>query len=383
MDPLQGWAEMSQEFSSIEEVAREHIDRRNGGGDSGERGAVPGGRRVGFEEVLQAQAETMSPLPRRELEPEPSIHQDEPGASLENYGMGALRSFQEQAMTMVARAAASHHGGEVRVSLVDTAPEQEQATGVVRRSISRSSGNIPVHDIISQARRKMMLQLADNLALSQDGSEFNPVGRLSAMFESGTSGGIEAIGYDRRGGTSYGKYQISSRMGTMGQFLTFLDQEAPEIADRLRGAGAANTGGRGGAMPDVWRTIAREDPQRFEDLQDEFIFNSFYVPALESVQQQTSIQMSERSPVLMEVLWSTSVQHGITGATRIFNRAAELAGTAEDHEFDKRLIEEVYRVRRANFDSSSTSIRQAVKARLNREEGMALSMLQTNVSQVI
>ena len=69
------------------------------------------------------------------------------------------------------------------------------------------------------------------------------MGRLSARFESGGDG-IAAIGYDRTGGTSYGKYQIASRVGSMKSFLNFLDGEAPDIAQRLRKAGPADSGSR-------------------------------------------------------------------------------------------------------------------------------------------
>ncbi len=62
------------------------------------------------------------------------------------------------------------------------------------------------------------------------------VGALSAKFESG-SAGVAAIGYDRVGGTSYGKYQIASKPGTMDRFLSYLDKNAPAWAERLRSAG--------------------------------------------------------------------------------------------------------------------------------------------------
>lgn len=75
-----------------------------------------------------------------------------------------------------------------------------------------------------------------------------PQGRLSARYESG-SRGAAAVGYDRNGGTSYGTYQISSRQGTFARFLAFLDGEEPALADRLRRAGPADTGGTRGPFP--------------------------------------------------------------------------------------------------------------------------------------
>ena len=159
------------------------------------------------------------------------------------------------------------------------------------------------------------------------------IGQLAAQFESG-SDGIAAIGYDRHGGTSYGKYQIASRVGSMSDFLNFLDAAAPDMAKTLRAAGPANTGNRKGAMPDAWRKLAQEQPERFESLQEQYIYESHYRPALEAVAQQTPLKENTLSPAMQEVLWSTAVQHGPAGAARIFTRAAGQVGNAKDRNFD-------------------------------------------------
>jgi len=86
-------------------------------------------------------------------------------------------------------------------------------------------------------------------------------GFLASHFES--KGRNNAIGYDQRGGTCYGIYQLSSRMGTMNTFLKYLDSRAPEWAARLRSAGPANTKGRDGGMPREWQRISKEAPEQF------------------------------------------------------------------------------------------------------------------------
>ena len=71
------------------------------------------------------------------------------------------------------------------------------------------------------------------------------IGALSSHFESGEQGpGV--VGYDPSGGTSYGTYQISSRAGTMKHFLDYLSEQAPDLASKLKSAGAANTGSASG-----------------------------------------------------------------------------------------------------------------------------------------
>lgn len=201
------------------------------------------------------------------------------------------------------------------------------------------------------------------------------IGKLSARFESGGEG-ISAIGYDRNGGTSYGKYQIASRVGSMGSFLSFLDEEAPDLAKRLRRSGPANTGSRRGAMPNEWREIAREQPERFEQLQEAFIHKSHYKPALEAIQQRTGLNMDSLSAAMREVIWSTAVQHGPAGAARIFAQADNMSGKASDASYERKLINNVYTLRAGQFGSSSSQVRDAVRSRFRQERQLALNMLE-------
>lgn len=204
--------------------------------------------------------------------------------------------------------------------------------------------------------------------------ESDGLGMLSARFESGGDG-IAAIGYDRNGGTSYGKYQIASRVGSMKAFLNFLDGTAPDIAERLRKSGPANTGSRRGAMPDTWRKIAREQPERFESLQEAFIRESHYKPAVDSIVKRTGLEEDKLSPAMREVIWSTAVQHGPAGAARIFDRADDMSGKATAPGYERKLISNVYKIRAGQFGSSSSQVRAAVQNRFKEERTLALNML--------
>lgn len=211
------------------------------------------------------------------------------------------------------------------------------------------------------------------------------LGSLAAKFESG-SDGISAIGFDRKGGTSYGKYQIASRTGTMNSFIDYLDEKAPDIAKRLRSAGPANTGGRSGRMPDEWRNIASADPARFEKLQEDFIRTSHFEPAMRSIAESTGIGFTNMPVALQEVLFSTAVQHGPFGAVRIFNQALNNVGVNKLQPMGKassesvkvagrQLIKQVYALRAGQFMSSSSGVRAAVRNRLSQEMNEALEML--------
>lgn len=212
------------------------------------------------------------------------------------------------------------------------------------------------------------------------------LGRLSARFESGEKG-IEAVGHDRVGGTSYGKYQIASRTGSMDDFLDYLDDRAPDIARQLRQAGPADTGSTAGAMPDAWRKVASTQPERFEKLQHDFIKSGHYSPARDRILEATGIDLDKTSSALQEVLWSTSVQHGATGAANIFNRVIDgllgregglmsgEGGLNLNQSQEKGIIEDVYSIRSTQFGSSTERVRQSVQSRLLAEKDMALSML--------
>jgi hypothetical protein len=199
-------------------------------------------------------------------------------------------------------------------------------------------------------------------------------GALSSRYESG--GAIDCIGYDKKGGTSYGQYQIASKTGTMDNFIDFLEDKAPDIAAKLKSAGPSDTGGKTGKMPEVWKQIAAEDPKNFEALQHEFIRVNNYSPAAKSIVLTSGVDVNTRSHALREVLWSTSVQHGPNGAERIFSKAIETAQTTKTgQDFDKAVIEEVYSLRQRQFGSHGRRIREAVTARFQDEKSSAIAML--------
>jgi len=217
------------------------------------------------------------------------------------------------------------------------------------------------------------------------------LGSIAARFESGDKGAA-AIGYDRTGGTSYGKFQISSRAGTMKRFLNFLSESEPALAQRLRASGPANTGSTQGRMPAEWQKIAAESPERFERLQTEFIKKDHYQPARDKIMEQTGVDIEATKPALREALFSTAVQHGATGAARIFGEAidkflgktgttaaaGQVAGQITGQAgrgFEQALVSEVYNRRQNQFGGSTEAVRASVRGRLKQEKDMVLAML--------
>lgn len=204
------------------------------------------------------------------------------------------------------------------------------------------------------------------------------VGALSANFESGTQG-VNAIGHDKNGGTSYGTFQIASKPGTMKEFIEYLDGREPKWAARLKAAGPTDTGSTKGRMPDAWRGIAAEDAEKFGRLQRDFIEATHYAPARDKILARTGVDMDTMPAAAREALWSTAVQHGPAGAAKIFGRTIKSIGTDRpEHEFAEKLIDKVYENRKTQFGSSTASVQASVKNRMNVEKDMVLAMLNTD-----
>ncbi len=88
------------------------------------------------------------------------------------------------------------------------------------------------------------------------------------------------------------------------------------------------------------------------------------------------MDVNTRSHALREVLWSTAVQHGPSGAERIFSKAIETVENSQSgQDFDKAVIEEVYSIRQRQFGSHGRRIREAVQARFKDEKNTAIALL--------
>ena len=267
--------------------------------------------------------------------------------------------------------------------LARSAPDEEAAKTAVRVSSHRKATSPRAR--VEQALAQKLSHTLEDLRQKNDNDADASIGKLAAQFESGSKG-IAAIGYDRHGGTSYGKYQLSSRAGTMKKFIEYCKTEAPDIAEQLeKSGGSLNPGGRQGKMPSAWIVIAQKQPERFEALQDNFIRTSHFEPAMRAIAEKTGINRDEMPFALQEVVFSTAVQHGVEGAGRIISRAMGQVGQerldpditdpkalAAAHET---LIRKIYDSRSGQFQSSTQTVQANVKIRLQQEMALAISML--------
>ncbi len=194
-----------------------------------------------------------------------------------------------------------------------------------------------------------------------------------AQFESGKDGGA-AIGYDKNGGTSYGKFQIASKTGTYDAFLSWMDKSGhTDAAAALRAAGSPDTGGKEGAAPAAWKKLVAEK-KITDEMQEQFIRETHVAPALAKAPPELASAM-DSDPRIAAAVFSTAVQHGAGGAGKLLTDAWNAAGGATAAGGDAaKFIDALYESRKGQFGSSEAAVQQSVAARLDREKAALLGM---------
>lgn len=155
------------------------------------------------------------------------------------------------------------------------------------------------------------------------------LGTLSEKYEASTKGSA-AIGYDTTGGTSYGKYQLASKQGTMDEFVKWAAKQegyGKEVANALRNAGDFNTGSTSGQAPRVWRRLAAQG--KLEQLEKDFVKHMYYDASLKGLTPPLN-EIVVKTPLLGSMLWSASVNHGPAKAKRMFNSVYKEGMNASD-----------------------------------------------------
>ena len=123
------------------------------------------------------------------------------------------------------------------------------------------------------------------------------LGQTSRRFESGGRGvGTISTGRGDHGGASYGAYQLSSRTGTLAEYLS-----QSRFGGEFNGLRAATP-----AFDAKWRDMAAREPG-FADEQHDFIRRTHYDVQLNRLSER-GLDLQHRGPAVQDALWSTSVQ---------------------------------------------------------------------------
>jgi len=189
------------------------------------------------------------------------------------------------------------------------------------------------------------------------------------------------ISLDAAGRYYYGAYRLPG--DEMTQFLGWLKDRNPELAQPLLGAGGGSAAAKGAQeFRDQW-LAASSDPS-FSDIQGAWIDEKRYDPFLQRLAKAfpgtDSQPFTKRSLALQAVLWSVVNQHGMN------NRVVADAwkGLHPETESDLVLICKIYAVERTNtqiyFPKESPQTYILLKARYRFEQQEALRMLKAGAS---
>ena len=258
---------------------------------------------------------------------------------------------------------------------------KNQASRNCSAYVSGSGGNLSSGNIDSRAGgsgsgtgRVPESNYSSSVDLPEYGSY--RLGTLSAQYESGRDGPV-AIGWDSTGGWSYGQYQLAANTGAMAEYISWARTNAPQVYEALQNAGGDSAARQGtDTFKNVWRTLMGDAAAA--ETQHEYIANKYYGGGVRSIRSRTGVDLSSRSPIVGDVIWSTSVQHGAGGCARIFERAFQTLGTTNPS--DQAIIEAVYNERGRNngnayFGRSTASVRASVVRRFQNEKADALRYL--------
>lgn len=192
------------------------------------------------------------------------------------------------------------------------------------------------------------------------------VGKVSAHFESGNRGaGTVSTGQGDYGGVSYGTHQLSSKTGTVQNFLQGNKTYGDQFTGLLAGSQAFN---------DKWEDIAKQDKD-FGSAQHDYIKTTHYDKQVQKL-LNNNIDLSDRSSAVQEALFSTSVQFGAN--TNVVKNAV---GQNSSEMTDEQIINAIQNYKIENndklFRSSSESVRQSTLNRATEEKMMLLAMART------
>ncbi len=197
------------------------------------------------------------------------------------------------------------------------------------------------------------------------------LGSVSAHYEAnGLNPGTVSSGRGDHGGVSYGIYQLSSKSGTVQEYLG-----QSSYGQKFEGLTPATT-----PFNNRWTDVAHSDANFGPDQRD-FIARSHFQPRIDELKAD-GIDLSQRGMAVREALWSTSVQYrGL--ARQVFEGALQgRFGTNYqanlDRLSDKDIVSAIqdYKLDHVDqsFHSSSALVRDSIRDRITHEKQDLVSL---------
>lgn len=207
------------------------------------------------------------------------------------------------------------------------APQPPRAT----RVSSQVRDTAPSNEIVVTATREQVAAARGERAKSSQ-----PLGVLSARYESRGDVGTVSSGRGDPGGVSYGAYQFATNTGDAAAFVASAEFRpwAREFENLTPGTEA---------FGNQWRAVAARDPSAFGEAQHAYVERTHYDPVVNRVDSNTGYNLDNASDAVRNAAWSVSVQHG--AAERILSdalRRTDQALPRTDAGYEAALIDNVY-----------------------------------------
>lgn len=221
------------------------------------------------------------------------------------------------------------------------------------------------------------------LDIIQDDINNSQLGYISAREESNGDPGAVGLNPNDKGGASFGIWQLSSKMGTVDEFLNYIKNINSEIHSILTNAKKQDKNKFGENFINKWKEVAKTHYDEFYELQRSFIKKNYFDSFVTlSKKNNLNINSLLEFNSTSNMIWSTSVQHGVGGTLNILKKIP-LALNLED------IIAKLYQ-ERLNIISKSyppnspnqgiVSLYNGIKNRLENEQKEILRILKRELS---
>ena len=200
----------------------------------------------------------------------------------------------------------------------------------------------------------------------------NPLGYISAKYESNGNPATVSGGLGDPGGVSFGSYQFA----TFGN--TYVKENSPLYRFWNQYYASAHPGVKPGsnrAFIDAWKAEANANPAQFQANEHAFMLENYYKPYWKHMKNR-GFDANSHSRAAQEILWSTAIQYG-TGTTVLDKAFAGLnPQTMTAAAFVKRAMD--YKrdsIGTEYYKKASESVKRGVRNRFDVGERNALNQL--------
>lgn len=139
---------------------------------------------------------------------------------------------------------------------------------------------------------------------------------LTKKYETSNRGsGFVSSGVGDIGSISYGCYQFSSSVGIVRDFINWLIKyPQKELANYGKVLNQFEINSN--KFIEVWRYLGSVDPGHFERLQDEYVIEKYYNPAVQKLKAKY-FNIDNHSLTMKSVILSRAIQNGVSGCCNL------------------------------------------------------------------